>query len=47
MSPRWQAVLNVGGVLLTFNFIALGFVFFALPGPSISIHFLRVLFGQA
>jgi alginate O-acetyltransferase complex protein AlgI len=47
MSPRWQAVLNVGGVLLTFNFIALGFVFFALSGPSISVHFLLVLFGQA
>lgn len=45
VSPRWQAALNVGGVLLTFNFIALGWVFFALPGLSISVHFLRVLFG--
>jgi D-alanyl-lipoteichoic acid acyltransferase DltB (MBOAT superfamily) len=47
LSPRWKSVLNVGGVLLTFNFIALGWVFFALPGLSISVHFLRVLFGLA
>jgi alginate O-acetyltransferase complex protein AlgI len=45
LSPRWQAVLNVGGVLLTFNFISLSWVFFALPTPSISIHFFRVLMG--
>jgi alginate O-acetyltransferase complex protein AlgI len=45
LSPRWQSALNLVGVLLTFNFIALGWVFFALPGLSISVHFLRVLFG--
>ena len=47
LSPRWQSALNVGGGLLTFNFIALGWVFFALPGLSISAHFLRVMFGLA
>jgi D-alanyl-lipoteichoic acid acyltransferase DltB (MBOAT superfamily) len=47
LAPRWQAVLNVGGVLLTFNFISLGWIFFALPGLSISVHFLHVLFGLA
>jgi len=47
LSSRWQSALNVGGVLLTFNFIALGWVFFALPGLSISAHFLRVMFGLA
>ncbi|MDP2993673.1 MAG: hypothetical protein Q8N46_00960, partial [Anaerolineales bacterium] len=45
LSPRWQAALNVGGVLLTFNFIALGWVFFALPTFSASAHFLQVLFS--
>jgi alginate O-acetyltransferase complex protein AlgI len=45
--PAWQKVLNAGGVLLTFNFVALGWVFFALPQPSVSFHFLRVLFGLA
>ena len=45
LSPRWQAVLNMGGVLLTFNFIAIGWVFFALPTLSASAHFLQVLFS--
>ncbi len=47
LSKHWQAVLNVGGVLLTFNFVALSFVFFALPDLTISIHFFHVLFGLA
>jgi D-alanyl-lipoteichoic acid acyltransferase DltB (MBOAT superfamily) len=37
----------VGGLLLTFNFVALGWVFFALPNLTISINYLRVLFGLA
>jgi len=45
--PFWQAALNVGGVLLTFNFLALGWVFFALPSLSISFHFFHILFGLA
>lgn len=45
LSQRWQTVLNLGGVFLTFNFIALGWVFFALPGLSVSVDFFRVLFG--
>ena len=47
LSSRWQAVLNGFGVLLTFNFVALGWVFFALPDLSISVHFLNILFGLA
>ncbi len=47
LSSRLQTVLNVGGVILTFNFIALGWVFFALPEPTSSIHFFKVLFGLA
>jgi len=47
VSSRLQTALNLGGVFLTFNFIALGWVFFALPEPTISVHFLRVLFGLA
>ena len=45
LSPRWQKLLNAGGVLLTFNFVTVGWVFFALPQPGISFHFLRVLTG--
>jgi alginate O-acetyltransferase complex protein AlgI len=40
-----QTVLNVGGVLLTFNYIALGWTFFAIPGISNSFHFFGLLFG--
>ena len=47
--PRLSAIRaifwDVGGVLLTFNFVAVGWVFFALPEPANSIHFLRVLTG--
>jgi len=39
-----QKVLNAGGTLLTFQYVALGWVFFALPDPSVSFHFLKVLF---
>jgi alginate O-acetyltransferase complex protein AlgI len=45
LSSRWQKMLNVGGVVLTFNFFALSLVFFVLPNMSISIHYIRVLFG--
>jgi alginate O-acetyltransferase complex protein AlgI len=47
LSSRWQKTLNMSGVLLTFHFVALGWVFFALPAPSVSVHFLQVLFGLA
>jgi D-alanyl-lipoteichoic acid acyltransferase DltB (MBOAT superfamily) len=39
-----QRVLNAGGVLLTFHFVALGWIFFALPDPAASFHFFSVLF---
>ncbi|MGB8214776.1 MAG: MBOAT family O-acyltransferase [Anaerolineales bacterium] len=45
LAPRWQKALNVGGVLLTFHFVAIGWVFFALPSLPISGHYLQVLFG--
>jgi alginate O-acetyltransferase complex protein AlgI len=41
---RWQKVLNLGGILLTFHFVALGWVFFALPSPVISSAFFMKLF---
>ena len=45
LPARNQQVLNVGGVLLTFHFVALGWVFFALPSLSTSMHFLQTLSG--
>lgn len=47
LSPWWKSVLNAGGVLLTFNFVALGWVFFALPDLAISSNYFRILFGLA
>jgi alginate O-acetyltransferase complex protein AlgI len=47
LSLPWQKILNTGGVLLTFNFVAFGWIFFALPKPSISLHFLQTLLGLA
>jgi D-alanyl-lipoteichoic acid acyltransferase DltB (MBOAT superfamily) len=47
LPPRWQTVLNAGGVLLTFNFVALGWVFFAMPNLAASWHVFLKLFGFA
>ena len=43
--PRLQSALQVGGVLLTFHFVALGWVFFALSTPALSLGALMKLFG--
>lgn len=43
--PRLQTAMQVGGVLLTFHFVALGWVFFALSGPQLSLRVLSKLFG--
>lgn len=40
-----QQVLNALGVLLTFHFVALGWVFFALPTPASSFELIGRLFG--
>jgi len=42
-NPRLQTALQFGGVLLTFHFVALGWVFFALSEPSLSWHVLMKL----
>jgi D-alanyl-lipoteichoic acid acyltransferase DltB (MBOAT superfamily) len=40
-----QRLLNIGGVILTFHFVALGWVFFALPTLSLSGAFFQTLVG--
>ena len=45
VTPFRKNLLNVSGVLATFHFVALGWVFFALPTIAISAHFFRVLLG--
>jgi len=39
-----QQALNWSGIFLTFNFVALGWVWFALPAPQMTIDFFALLF---
>lgn len=43
--PRLQQGLNILNVVLTFNFVALGWIWFALPQVSLSLHVFAQLFG--
>jgi D-alanyl-lipoteichoic acid acyltransferase DltB (MBOAT superfamily) len=45
LSPFNQQLLSYGGILITFHFVALGWVFFALSTPALAWHTLLVLFG--
>ena len=44
-SPQIQKTMQLGGILLTFHFVALGWVFFALSEPSLSQTVFMKLFG--
>lgn len=44
-SPRMQQAMQAGGMLLTFHFVALGWVFFALSQPRLSLQVFSKLFG--
>ncbi|MCC6300077.1 MAG: MBOAT family protein [Anaerolineales bacterium] len=44
-NPRLQTAMRIGGILLTFHFVALGWVFFALSDPSLSQTVIMKLFG--
>ncbi len=44
-TPTRQAVLNISGILLTFHFVALGWIFFALSSPVTSWQVILKLFG--
>ncbi|MEW5870005.1 MAG: MBOAT family O-acyltransferase [Chloroflexota bacterium] len=43
--PNWHRLLQGSGWLLTFNYVALGWVWFALPDPAASWSFLHRLIG--
>src|SRR5260221_3316421 len=43
--PRLRHAANSVSILLTFHFVALGWVWFALPDPAASLSVLRRLFG--
>ena len=44
-SPRMQTALQVGGIILTFHFVALGWVFFALSQPALTLQVFMKLLG--
>ena len=44
-NPQIQSAMQLGGVLLTFHFVALGWVFFALSEPTLSQNVFMKLFG--
>lgn len=46
-NPRLQTALQWGGALLTFHFVALGWVFFALSDPSLSWSVILALSGAS
>ncbi len=43
--PKLKFPASFGGWLLTFNFVALGWVWFALPSPEVAWIFFQKLFG--
>lgn len=44
-SPRVQRALSIGGTLLTFHFVALGWIWFVLPDPALGWQFILHLAG--
>lgn len=44
--PWLRRTFTVLGVLLTFHYVALGWVWFALPTPASALHFLGLLAGR-
>jgi D-alanyl-lipoteichoic acid acyltransferase DltB (MBOAT superfamily) len=44
-TPARQNALNISGVFTTFNFVALGWVWFVLPTPARAVQFFARLFG--
>jgi len=45
-TPFRKNILNISGVVITFNFVALGWIFFALSSTSISMQVFLKLFGR-
>jgi alginate O-acetyltransferase complex protein AlgI len=44
-NPSFARLANAGGWLLTFNFVTLGWVWFALPTPELALSFFERLVG--
>lgn len=46
-NPRLQTLLRFAGILITFHFVALGWIFFALSDPALSLQVLQMLSGAS
>ena len=46
-TPRGQLVMNAVGILLTFHYVTLGWVFFGLSEPRTALLAMQRLFGLA
>lgn len=44
-SPGWRGVFRLSSIFLTFHYVVLGWIWFALPDPAISIRVFLRLFG--
>ncbi|MEJ5239834.1 MAG: MBOAT family O-acyltransferase [Anaerolineales bacterium] len=47
IAPRWQPWWNAAGAVLSFHYVTLGWVFFALSSPQAAWRVFSVLFGGA
>lgn len=45
ISQRRARLIEISGILLTFNFVAIGWVWFSLPSPELSTRVIGILFG--
>ena len=45
LSPGLEKTMKFGSWLLTFNFVSLGWVWFALPDPNMALNVFKSLFG--
>lgn len=43
--PGWAKAINMAGIFLTFNYLALGWVWFTVPNPALALQVLSRMFG--
>jgi D-alanyl-lipoteichoic acid acyltransferase DltB (MBOAT superfamily) len=46
VSPGWERALRWLGVAVTFNFVALGWIWFVLPSPETGVRVFLSMFGM-
>jgi alginate O-acetyltransferase complex protein AlgI len=46
LTPGWESALRWIGVAITFNYVALGWIWFVLPSPETSVRVILSMFGM-